>query len=118
MHNFCKESDGPFPACNFCNTQCQFRFEIEQLEHDSPTIGSDFRSAFTDASIQLDELARMCWDATIACFIEDDKTIRQSASYCFAAQQLDHLGLPTYSQREVGKEIYDQIIQIGGSLNG
>jgi hypothetical protein len=118
VKRLCKRDSGPFPACTVCQAQCQYRFEIARLESDAPMHGADFRAAFADPRVQLGELSRFAWEASAACVLENDIVTRQGAAVCFAAQQLARLGLPTYSQRDVGRGLYENIKKRGENPNG
>jgi len=109
----CKVEILPFPGCRFCNDPCYYRYDMRYPDDDPDVRG--FRSTFMDSEIQMDELARICWNATPQAFFPKDIRSRRGAALCFAAQQFSELGLSRVNQEEMTDQIANALGAFGGN---
>jgi hypothetical protein len=94
---------GPFAGCRSCARPCDYGFDMALPPHDPSA--QDFREAFRSPTTGSDELARHCWDSTLDLFHRDDAESRRGAAFCFAAQQLDALGISPAAQESSAEGI-------------
>jgi hypothetical protein len=118
VRRLCERDIGPLPGCESCEMKCSFQYEAQRLARLMPQHGVDFRSAYLDPQNQVEDVARLAWTATADCIWEEDNVTRASSALCFAVQQFDLLGLPTYAQQSAAKMTLRGLQSIGGLGNG
>ncbi len=78
----------------------------------SKDYADDFRSAFTDTRASINELVRICWDASAPAFLAKDTRSRRGASLCFAVQQFSKLGVSASVQEPVARQVADHLAHL------
>jgi hypothetical protein len=74
----------------------------------------DFRSAFLNPHVKMDEVARICWNISAQAFLSKDIRSRRGAALCFAVQQFSDLGLSRSNQEEMAQQVADSLMHFGG----
>ena len=101
----------PYPGCRFCTEPCHYRFDINHLSNESNI--KDFRLAFLNPEVHMDEVARTCWNIGARAFVPKDVKSRRGASLCFAVRQFAELGLTTSNQEEMTQQMADALSGLG-----
>jgi hypothetical protein len=65
----------------------------------------DFRARFMDLEVETEALARTCWNAAGGSISAKDVRSRRGSALCFAVQQLNELGLSSFNQEEMVKQL-------------
>ncbi len=96
-----------YAGCRFCTEPCHYRFDMNRLSDDFNV--NDFRSAFLEPDVEMDEVARICWNVSTHAFLSQDIRARRGAALCFAVQQFSELGLSTFNQEEMTRHTADAL---------
>jgi hypothetical protein len=113
VEHLCERDKGPLPGCHVCELKCAFRYESQHLARQVPPHAGDFCAAYRDPHNQVEDLAHLAWVATADCTREGDVATRIQTALCFAVQQFDDLGLPSFSQHDAARVVYARLQQIG-----
>lgn len=97
----------PYAGCRFCAAPCHYRFDMTYPNDDQNV--KDFRTAFLNPQIKMDEVVRICLDSSMRTFFSKDMKSGRGAALCFAVQQFRALGLSRADQKEMTQQVVDTL---------
>jgi len=100
----------PYPACRLCNEPCYYHFDSTYAGTAPNSI--IFKDMFFNPDIDIEEVARLCYEITSKSFPINDIRSRRGAALCFCIQQFSDSGFNGNKQIEMAELMSETLVKI------